>query len=66
MGEARNVYSVMVMIPEGKRPDGRLVCTWQVTGVRLRHCGRHAERTLEEVGTAWIQLAQDEIQCVIL
>jgi hypothetical protein len=52
MGEKRNVYSLLVGKPEGKRPLGRPRCRW-VDNIRMdlleiSFCGVH-----------WIGLAQD-------
>jgi hypothetical protein len=52
MGEGRNVYSVLVGKPEGKRPIGRPRRRWE-DGIRM---------DLEEIdwgGVEWIHLAQD-------
>jgi hypothetical protein len=29
MREMRNAYKILVVKPEGKRPDGRPRCTWE-------------------------------------
>jgi hypothetical protein len=34
MGEERNVYSVLMGKPEGKRPLGRPMCRWE-DGIRM-------------------------------
>jgi hypothetical protein len=52
MGEERNVYTVLMGKPEGKRPLGRPRCRWE-DGIRMH---------LREIGWGsvdWIQLAQD-------
>jgi hypothetical protein len=53
MGEERNVYKVLVVKPEGKRPLGRPRRRW-VDGIRmdLRETGLGG-------GVDWIRLAQD-------
>jgi hypothetical protein len=52
MGEERNVYKVLVVEPEGKRPLGRPRRRWEV-GIRmdLRETGLG--------GVDWIRLSQD-------
>jgi hypothetical protein len=55
MGEERNVYSVLMGKPEGKRPLGRPRRRWE-DGIRM---------DLREIGLGcvdWIQLAQDRDQ----
>jgi hypothetical protein len=52
MGEEREVYKVLVGMPEGKRPLGRPRRRWQV-GIRM---------DLREIGLGvvdWIRLSQD-------
>jgi hypothetical protein len=52
MGEERNVYSVLIGKPEGKRPLGRPRRRWE-DGIRM---------DLREIGWGsvdWIQLAHD-------
>ncbi|KAJ4450642.1 hypothetical protein ANN_02071 [Periplaneta americana] len=55
MGESRNAYRVLVGRPEGKRPLGRLRCSWE----------DNIKMDLREVGydgRDWINLAQDRDQ----
>jgi hypothetical protein len=52
MGEERNVYSVLVGKPEGKRPLGRRRRRWE-DGIKMDH------REIGWGGVEWIQLAQD-------
>jgi hypothetical protein len=52
MGEGRNLYRVLVVKPEGRRPLGRPRRRWE-DGIRM---------DLEEIGwggVEWIHLAQD-------
>jgi hypothetical protein len=52
MGEKRNVYSLLVGKPEGKRPLGRPRCMWK----------ENIKMDLSEIGlnvVDWIDLAQD-------
>jgi hypothetical protein len=52
MGEERNVYKVLVVKPEGKRPLGRTRRRWE-DGIRM---------DLREIGLGgvdWIRLTQD-------
>ena len=52
MGERRGVYSVLLGIPEGKRPLGRPRHRWE----------DHIKMVLQEAGGGgvdWIELAQD-------
>jgi hypothetical protein len=52
MGEKRNVYSLLIGKPEGKRPLGRPRCRWVVD----------MKMDLVEIGWGgvdWIDLAQD-------
>jgi hypothetical protein len=52
MGEDRNVYRVLIGMPEGKRPLGRPRRRWE-DGIRM---------DLREIGWGsvdWIQFAQD-------
>jgi hypothetical protein len=52
MGEERNLYKVLVGIPEGKRPLGRPRRRWE-DGIRM---------DLREIGwgsVEWTQLVQD-------
>jgi hypothetical protein len=55
MGEKRNVYTILVGNPEGKRPLGRPRCRWVVNiKMDLREKGWN--------GMDWINLAQDTDQ----
>jgi hypothetical protein len=36
MGEKRNVYRLLVVKPEGKRPLGRLRCRW-IDNIKMAH-----------------------------
>jgi hypothetical protein len=55
MGERRDVYSVLVGRPEGKRPLGRRRRRWEdKINLDLREIGID--------GANWIQLAQDTVQ----
>jgi hypothetical protein len=52
MGEEKNVYNVLMVKPEGKRPLGRPRRRWE-DGIRM---------ALREIGLGsvdWIQLSQD-------
>jgi hypothetical protein len=51
MGEKRNIYRILVGIPEGKRPLGRPRCRWE----------DNIKADLREIGWGsmdWIDLAQ--------
>jgi hypothetical protein len=50
MGEKRNVYRLLVGMPEGKRPLGRPRCRWE-DNIRME--------LVEWVDVDWIGLAQD-------
>jgi hypothetical protein len=52
MGEDRKVYKVSVGKPEGKRPLGRLRCSWE-NGIKMDLKEICRERV------HWIHLAQD-------
>jgi hypothetical protein len=52
MGEDRKMYKILVEMPTGKRPLGRLRSRWE-RGIRM---------DLREIGSGsveWIQLSQD-------
>jgi hypothetical protein len=52
MGEKRGVYKFLLVKLEGKRPLGRLRCSWE----------DNIKKDLDEVGCGvmcWIELAQD-------
>jgi hypothetical protein len=54
VGDVRNMCRVLVRTPEGKRPLGRLRCTWK-DNIRMG---------LGEIGCEdvdWIHLAQDRV-----
>jgi hypothetical protein len=54
MEEGRGVYGVLVGRPEGKRPVGRLRCSWEdKIKVDLKEIGID--------GANWIRLAQDRV-----
>jgi hypothetical protein len=57
LGEKRNVYRLLVGKPEGKRPLGRLRCTW-IDNIKM---------DLLEIGlnvVDWIGLAQDRYRWI--
>jgi hypothetical protein len=53
MEEMRNVHSIFVGIPEGKRPLERRRCRWE--DMNLREIGWE--------GVDWMHLIQDKDQC---
>jgi hypothetical protein len=55
MGEKRNVYSILVGKPEGKRPVGRPRRRW-VDNIKMDL------REIEWVGVDWIDVARDRDQ----
>jgi hypothetical protein len=59
MGEGRDVYTVLVGRPDGKRPLGRPRRGWEDNiKLDLREIGIN--------GANWIQLAQDRVQWRLL
>jgi hypothetical protein len=55
VGEMRNVYSILVGKPEGKRPLGRPRHIWEAIRMDLREIGWE--------GVEWMHLAQARDQC---